>query len=245
VLGTTISPYIFFWQVSEETEEERESHLLGKDGRPRINWRFIHNMRIDTIAGMFFYQVVAWSIIVVTATVLHGNGVTTINMAADAAQALQPLVHTFSNAGYIAKVLFAMRIIGLGLLSVPVLAGLASYAVSGSLQWSEGLDQKLTRARGFYGVIIVAILWNAIEAAGFQTHLDHLYRHGCGRSRHVCHVRALTMLCIFTPLGRGIQYSNREQGGALWQSLFARMYTSLIQPLETITHVNREEQAYV
>jgi len=217
VLGTTISPYIFFWQVSEETEEERESHLLGKDGRPRINWRFIHNMRIDTIAGMFFYQVVAWSIIVVTATVLHGNGVTTINMAADAAQALQPLVHTFSNAGYIAKVLFAMRIIGLGLLSVPVLAGLASYAVSGSLQWSEGLDQKLTRAWGFYGIVNLATLVGLL----------------------------LDFICILTPLGRGIQYSNREQGGALWQSLFARMYTSLIQPLETITHVNREEQAYV
>src|SRR5260221_2730506 len=73
VLGTTISPYMFFWQASEETEEEREAHLLGKDGRPRINWGFIHNMRIDTLVGMCFSQVVTWAIIIVTATVLHAN----------------------------------------------------------------------------------------------------------------------------------------------------------------------------
>src|SRR6266567_2979490 len=100
----TISPYMFFWQASEETEEEREAHLIGKDGRPRINWGFIRNMRIDTISGMFFSEVVTWAIIVVTATVLH------------------------------------------------------SYAVSESFQWSEGLDLKLTKAWGFYGVIIVATL---------------------------------------------------------------------------------------
>jgi Mn2+/Fe2+ NRAMP family transporter len=107
---------------------------------------------------MFFSQVVSWSIIVVTGTVLHGNGVTTINTAADAARALQPLVHTFPHSGYIAQVLFSLRIIGLGLLAIPVLAGSASYAVSESFQWAEGLDQKLAKARGFYGVIIVATL---------------------------------------------------------------------------------------
>ena len=158
VLGTTISPYMFFWQASEETEEEREAHLIGKDGRPRINWGFIHNMRIDTLVGMFFSQVVTWAIIVVTATVLHANNVTDIRTAADAARALEPLVHTFPNSGYITKVLFATGIVGLGLLSVPVLAGSASYAVSESFQWAEGLDQKLTRAWGFYGVIIVATI---------------------------------------------------------------------------------------
>jgi NRAMP (natural resistance-associated macrophage protein)-like metal ion transporter len=158
VLGTTISPYMFFWQASEETEEEREAHLIGKDGRPRINWGFIHNMRIDTLVGMFFSQVVTWAIIVVTATVLHANRVTDIRTAADAARALEPLVHTFPNSGYITKVLFATGIVGLGLLSVPVLAGSASYAVSESFQWAEGLDQKLTRAWGFYGVIIAATI---------------------------------------------------------------------------------------
>jgi Mn2+/Fe2+ NRAMP family transporter len=105
VLGTTISPYMFFWQASEETEEERAAHLIGKDGRPRINWGFIHNMRIDTLVGMFFSQVVTWAIIVVTATVLHSNGVTDVRTAADAARALEPLVHTFPDSGYITKVL--------------------------------------------------------------------------------------------------------------------------------------------
>jgi Mn2+/Fe2+ NRAMP family transporter len=156
VLGTTISPYMFFWQASEEREEERAAHLIGKDGHPRINWGMIKNMRVDNFTGMFFSQLVTWSIIVVTATVLHGNGVTNIGTAADAARALVPLVHTFPNSGYIAQALFATGIIGLGLLAVPVLAGSASYAVSESLQWVEGLDQKLTRARGFYGVIIAA-----------------------------------------------------------------------------------------
>jgi len=158
VLGTTISPYMFFWQASEETEEERAAHLIGKDGRPRINWGFIHDMRIDTLVGMLFSQVVTWAIIVVTATVLHANNVTDIRTAADAARALEPLVHTFPNAGYITKVLFATGIVGLGLLSIPVLAGSASYAVSESLQWAEGLDQKLTKAWGFYGVITVATI---------------------------------------------------------------------------------------
>jgi len=158
VLGTTISPYMFFWQASEETEEEREAHLIGKDGRPRINWGFIRNMRIDTFAGMLSSEVVTWAIIVVAATVLHGNGATNIGTAADAARALLPLVHTFPNAGFIAQALFATGIIGLGLLAIPVLAGSASYAVSESWQWVEGLDQKLTKAWGFYGVIIVAML---------------------------------------------------------------------------------------
>jgi Mn2+/Fe2+ NRAMP family transporter len=156
VLGTTISPYMFFWQASEETEEEREAHLIGKDGRPRINWGFIRNMRIDNFTGMLSSEVVTWAIIVVSATVLHGNGVTNIGTAADAAKALLPLVHTFPNSGYIAQALFATGIIGLGLLAIPVLAGSASYAVSESLQWAEGLDQKLTKAWGFYGVIIIA-----------------------------------------------------------------------------------------
>src|SRR5258708_12303276 len=121
VLGTTISPYMFLWQASEETEEERAADLNGKDGRPRINWGFIHNMRIDTLVGMLFSQVVTWAIIVVTATVLHANSVTDIRTAADAARALEPLVHTFPNPGYITKILFPTQIVGLALLPTPSL----------------------------------------------------------------------------------------------------------------------------
>src|SRR6266487_4704756 len=158
VFGTTITPYMFFWQASEETEEERKAHLLRKHGTPRINWRFIRNLRIDTWSGMVISEVATWSIIVVAATTLHAHGVTDIRTAADAAKALAPLVQTFPNAGYLAKVIFATGIIGLGLLSVPVLAGSAAYAFAEAFRWQEGLDLKPIKARGFYGIILLATL---------------------------------------------------------------------------------------
>jgi NRAMP (natural resistance-associated macrophage protein)-like metal ion transporter len=158
VLGTTISPYMFFWQASEEVEEERKAQLIGKDGIPRISWRFIRNLRVDTVVGMVFSQVATWSIIIVAATVLHTHGITDIKTSADAAKALEPLVHTFPNAGYLAKVIFAIGIIGLGLMAIPVLAGSSAYAVTEVFQWNEGLDRKLVKAWGFYGVITVATL---------------------------------------------------------------------------------------
>lgn len=158
VLGTTISPYMFFWQASEETEEERAKHLMGADGKPRINWRFIRNLRLDTLIGMTFSEIGTWAIILVAATVLNSHGVTDIRSAADAARALEPLVATFPNAGYSAKVIFAVGIIGLGLLSVPVLAGSAAYALSEALKWHEGLNLQLKKAHGFYGIITIATL---------------------------------------------------------------------------------------
>ena len=158
VLGTTISPYMFFWQASEETEEERLNHLLGRNGKPVINWKFIRNLRIDNFIGMFFSEIGTWSIIVVTATVLNAHGFTDIKTAADAAKALEPLVSSFPNAGYIAKVIFAVGVIGLGLLSVPVLAGSAAYAFAEAFNLNEGLSRKLKKAHGFYGVITIATL---------------------------------------------------------------------------------------
>ena len=158
VLGTTISPYMFFWQASEETEEERSAHLLIEGGIPHIGWGFIRNLRIDNFIGMLFSEVGTWSIIVVTATVLNAHGFTDIKTAADAAKALQPLVSTFPNAGYLAKVLFAIGVIGLGLLSVPVLAGSAAYAFTEAFNLNEGLNLKLKKAHGFYGIITIATL---------------------------------------------------------------------------------------
>lgn len=158
VLGTTISPYMFFWQASEETEEERLKRLLAKDGKPRISWRFIKNLRIDTILGMIASEIGTWAIIIVAATVLYSHGITNIATAADAAKALEPLVSTFPNAGFWAKALFATGIIGLGLLSVPVLAGSAAYALSEAFSWKEGLYLKLKQAHGFYGVITIATI---------------------------------------------------------------------------------------
>ena len=158
VLGTTISPYMFFWQASEEVEEERERHMIARNGKPRLTKKFIHDLRLDTFLGMLFSELGTWSIIVVAATVLHGNGLTDIQTTADAARALEPLVHSFPYAGMMAKALFAVGVIGLGLLGIPVLSASASYAVSEAMSWKEGLNMKFKKAHGFYGVITVATI---------------------------------------------------------------------------------------
>lgn len=157
VLGTTISPYMFFWQASEEVEEEKEKHRIVR-GIPKLTKHFIRSLRVDNFVGMLSSEVVTWSIIVVSGTVLHGSGITNVATAADAAQALEPLVQTFPHAGLVAKLIFAIGIVGLGLLAVPVLSGSASYALSEALNWKEGLNLKLKKAHGFYGVITIATL---------------------------------------------------------------------------------------
>lgn len=158
VLGTTISPYMFFWQASEEVEEEKAQHLIGWFGKPKIGKKFIRNLRLDNLVGMIFSEFATWSIIVVAATVLHQNGLTNIATAADAAKALEPLVQTFPYAGFLAKLIFAVGIIGLGLLGIPVLSGSAAYALTEAFNMKEGLNLKLNKAHGFYGVITIATL---------------------------------------------------------------------------------------
>jgi len=158
VLGTTISPYMFFWQAGQEVEEERSQHLLSRYGKPRIGKSFIRNLRIDNFIGMLFSEFATWSIIVVAAAVLHQNGITNVDSAADAAKALEPLVQNFPHAGFLAKLIFATGIIGLGLLGIPVLSGSAAYALSEAFNMKEGLNLKLKKAHGFYGVITIATL---------------------------------------------------------------------------------------
>ena len=158
VLGTTISPYMFFWQASEEVEEEKEQHLIHRYGKPKIGALFIRNLRLDNFMGMVFSEIATWSIIVVAATVLHQNGITDVATAADAAKALEPLVHTFPHSGFLAKLIFAFGIIGLGLLGIPVLSGSAAYAYAEAFNMKEGLNLKLKKAHGFYGVITIATL---------------------------------------------------------------------------------------
>jgi len=158
VLGTTISPYMFFWESSQEVEEEKAHHLLSRFGIPRISKKFLRQMHTDNAVGMLASQIATWCIIVVTATTLNASGITKITSPADAAKALEPLVQTFPNAGYLSKVIFSLGIIGLGLLAIPVLSGSASYAVSEAFRWHEGLNLKFKRAHGFYGVIAVATL---------------------------------------------------------------------------------------
>jgi NRAMP (natural resistance-associated macrophage protein)-like metal ion transporter len=157
VFGTTISPYMFFWQSSGEVEEEIAHHNHSLKGTPpRGIKKMLHDMRIDTTVGMFASEIAQWFIIITTATVLFSHGITNINTAADAAKALEPLVKSFPNSGQVAKDLFAVGVVGLGLLGIPVLAGSAAYAMCEAFSWKEGLYRKFNKAKGFYGVIIVS-----------------------------------------------------------------------------------------
>lgn len=161
ILGTTISPYLFFWNTSEVVEDEIEEHRISASsgkGTPRISHRFIRKIRMDNIAGMTLASVSAWFIVIACASTLHAHGITVINNANDAAAALEPLVHGFPNAGLIAKILFSFGIIGIGLLAVPVLAGSSSYAISEALGLREGLYRKFKKAHGFYLIIALATL---------------------------------------------------------------------------------------
>jgi NRAMP (natural resistance-associated macrophage protein)-like metal ion transporter len=159
VFGTSISPYMFFWQASEEVEEERARNIPSlSNGQPHLPQGFISDMRVDTAAGMVAAELAQWFIIITTASVLYRHGVTNIQSAADAARALEPLVQSFPNAGAVARTIFAAGIVGLGLLAIPVLAGAAGYALSEAFGWKEGLSRKWNEAPGFYGVITVATL---------------------------------------------------------------------------------------
>lgn len=152
LLGTTISPYMFFWQAAEEVEESRYAEKIGAEQRN------LGMIRRDTTIGMTASQLGSLFMIITTAVVLHENGVTSIGTAADAAKALEPLVKGFPDAGLYAKIIFAIGIIGMGFLGIPVLAGSVAYAVSDVRDWPEGLDFKFFQARNFYLVIILATL---------------------------------------------------------------------------------------
>ena len=159
IFGTTISPYLFFWQTSNVVEDEVAEHRDTPDGvPPKITKFYLRRLRVDTVLGMVFSNVVAWFIVLVGAVVLNQAGITNIVTAADAAKALRPLVHTFPNAGFLAQLIFAVGVIGIGLMSVPVLAGSSSYAITETFNWKEGLFRKFKQARAFYLVIIIGTL---------------------------------------------------------------------------------------
>lgn len=152
ILGTTISPYLFFWQTSQEVEQEiLEGKTSIKLRQGVTTKKEVRNMRVDVWTGMFFSNLVMFFIILTCGAVLFPHGITNITSAAQAAAALRPL------AGEYAFLLFAVGIIGIGLQAIPVLAGSASYAISESFGWKEGLYKKLNQAYAFYGVIILAM----------------------------------------------------------------------------------------
>jgi NRAMP (natural resistance-associated macrophage protein)-like metal ion transporter len=156
-LGTTISPYLFFWQSSQEVEEQiLHGEKTVEMRRATTSPQEIKTMRIDVWSGMLVSNLVMFFIIAACAATLFSNGITNIATASDAALALRPF------AGNFAFILFALGILGTGLLAIPVLAGSASYAISESFGWKTGLYRKLKQATAFYGVIIVAMILGII-----------------------------------------------------------------------------------
>lgn len=170
MLGTTISPYLFFWDTSEIVEEEISKKRLSQAGKdPKISKRYLRSIKLDNLAGMTLATVTAWFIVIACAATLFQHGINQINTAADAAHALEPLVKGFPNAGLVAKAIFSIGIIGIGLLAVPVLAGSSSYAISEAIGWKEGLYRRFKRATGFYVVIVMATLFGlAINFLGID-----------------------------------------------------------------------------
>ena len=153
VFGTTISPYLFFWQASQEVEDQhrqQDAPLVSR--KPSLGKREFRRVSWDSWTGMLFSNLTAYFIILSTALTLHAAGVRNIKTAAEAAEALRPL------AGDFAFLLFALGILGTGLIGVPVLAGSGAYALSEAMGWRWGLERKATDAVGFYGVITVSLL---------------------------------------------------------------------------------------
>jgi Mn2+/Fe2+ NRAMP family transporter len=164
IFGTTISPYLFFWQASQECED---LHAVKADkalrSHPAQAARQLARIKTDTYIGMGFSNLIAFFIMLTTAATLHAHGVTDIQTSAQAAEALRPI------AGNFAFLLFGMGIIGTGLLAVPVLAGSAAFAVAESFRWRHGLDLSPLRGARFYGVIAAATMFGV--ALGF-TRID-------------------------------------------------------------------------
>jgi len=152
ILGTTISPYLFFWQTSQEIEEEIMNGETNIKQRQGTTPKALREMRVDVWSGMFLSNMVMFFIIAACGALLYSHGVTDIQSAAQAAEALRPF------AGDATYLLFAIGIIGTGLLAIPVLAGSSSYAIAESFKWREGLYRPLRQAHAFYGVIVVSMV---------------------------------------------------------------------------------------
>ena len=170
LFGTTISPYLFFWQAAEEAEDlhafPRRRDLLHAFEQ---GTRALHRIEVDTLVGMSFSNLVALSIMVTTAAVLHPRGITDIQTTAQAAEALRPL------AGPLSATVFALGIIGTGFLAVPVLAGSAAYAVGEARRWPVGFGRRILEARAFYGTVAIATLVGMIISLGAVDPIRALY----------------------------------------------------------------------
>jgi Mn2+/Fe2+ NRAMP family transporter len=197
ILGTTISPYLFFWQAAQEVEEEKRHHSKPLYVTPAKAGPEMARIRQDTLVGMVFSNLVAIFILFAAAATLHANGVTTIDSATQAAQALQPV------AGRFAFLLFAAGIIGTGLLAVPVLAGSAAYAVSEMVGTRASLDSKPTAARLFYGTIAITTLAGALLQQIGINPVQALYWSAVVNGLLAAPLMAIMMLIVRNPKAMG------------------------------------------
>jgi Mn2+/Fe2+ NRAMP family transporter len=197
ILGTTISPYLFFWQAAQEIEEEKRSHSKPLYVTPRRAGPELARIRQDTLIGMIFSTLVAIFIVFAAAATLHVHGITRIETANQAAQALEPV------AGRFAFFLFALGIVGTGMLAVPVLAGSAAYAVSEMTGRPASLDSKPTKARLFYGTIAATTLAGALlESVGVNP-VRALYWSAVINGVLAAPLMALMMLIVTNPRAMG------------------------------------------
>ena len=231
VLGTTISPYLFFWQASQEVEEMKQGKIqrplrdLSRGGHGEID-----RIRIDTIVGMIFSNVIAFFIILTTAAVLNAGGITNINSATQAAEALRPL------AGNLTFFLFALGIIGTGMLAIPVLAGSAAYGVAEAFGWHATLEAKAPDAVGFYAIIAAAtvigfglgftgidaihmLVWSAVLNGIVAVPIMGMMMVIVGNSRLMGRFRAKPWLIGFGWVGTGLMAF--AVVALLWSSLVA------------------------
>jgi NRAMP (natural resistance-associated macrophage protein)-like metal ion transporter len=169
ILGTTISPYLFFWQASQEVEEEKAGGQLTIAQRRGATEAEIVNRKLDVGTGTFFSNLVMFFIIAATAATLHASGITKIETSRQAAEALRPL------AGAACTFLYTIGIIGVGLLAIPTLTGSAAYAFAEVYGWKQGLDEKIGKARSFYGVVLLSTIAAIIMNFSHMNPVSALY----------------------------------------------------------------------
>ncbi len=197
ILGTTISPYLFFWQAAQEVEEERRTHAKPLMVSPKQAGPELKRIRNDTLIGMAISTLVSVAIVFATAATLNAHNITNVQSAAEAAEALRPV------AGRFASLLFALGIIGTGLLAVPVLAGSAAYAISEMLGLKPTLDAKVRRARVFYGVIASTTLAGAALTSLGINPIKALYWTAIVNGVLAAPLMAIMMLIVRNPNAMG------------------------------------------
>jgi Mn2+/Fe2+ NRAMP family transporter len=197
ILGTTISPYLFFWQAAQEIEEEKRHHAKPLCITPALADGQLKDIRNDTLTGMAFSTIISVAIVFATAATLHAHGITDIESSAQAAEALRPF------AGNLASLLFALGIVGTGLLAVPILAGSAAYAFTELFGISSSLDAKPRKARLFYTVIVAATFAGAsLNLIGINP-IKALYWTAVVNGVLAAPLMALMMLIVRNPRAMG------------------------------------------